>query len=93
MPLKRDSGVAWVKPKKELTCAAARSERGARRGRAGALGQPGDGLGGRGVHRARGQGASSRRGLGGVPAAQLLPLLHPAEKRRVLRRRRQQQAP
>lgn len=74
----RGSGVAWGKPKQQPTCAAARSERGARRGRAGAPGQPGDGLGEREVHRACGLRASHSRGSGGGPSPRLPPLLHPA---------------
>lgn len=74
----RGSGVAWGKPKQQPTCAAARSERGARRGRAGAPGQPGDGLGEREVHRACRLRASHSRGSGGGPSPRLPPLLHPA---------------
>lgn len=71
--------MACTKPEKAPTCAAGRSERGARPGRAGARGQLGDGLGRRGAHRAPWRRASSRRGLGRGPSARLPPLLHPAE--------------
>lgn len=59
--------VGWAKPEKAPTCAAARSERGAEPGLAGALGQPGDGLAVRGVHREGWLRASSRRRPGGAP--------------------------
>lgn len=59
--------VGCAKREKAPTCAAARSERGAEPGLAGALGQRGDSLAVRGVHREGWLRASSRRGTGGAP--------------------------